>query len=67
LTKTDTGNNSDILNAKSVFDTGRMMLLSSVSGFIIYIPDEAHHPLVDNKTISLKNANYVPNNLLIPK
>jgi hypothetical protein len=67
LTKTDTGKNSDILNAKSVFDTGRMMLLSSVSGFIIYIPDEAHHPLVDNKTISLKNANYVPNNLLIPK
>lgn len=67
MTKTDTGNNSDILNAKSVFDTGRMMLLSSVSGFIIYIPDEAHHPLVDNKTISLKNANYVPNNLLIPK
>jgi hypothetical protein len=58
--------NSNIPNAKSVFDTGTMSLPSSVSGFIIYIPDEAHHPITDKKTMSPKNANYVPTNLIIP-
>jgi hypothetical protein len=43
-----------------------MSLSDSVSGFIIYIPDEAHHPLTDNKTMSLKNAHYIPSNLIIP-
>jgi hypothetical protein len=44
-----------------------MSLPSSVKGFLIYIPDEAHHPLSDDKTISLKNANYIPTHLIIPK
>jgi hypothetical protein len=52
--------------AKSVFDTGTLSLPSSVSGYIIDIPDEAHHPLSDNKTMSLKNAHYIPSNLVIP-
>jgi hypothetical protein len=59
-------NNNSIPTAKSVFDTGTMSLPNSVSGFIIYIPDEAHHPLTDNKTISLKNAHDIPSNLVIP-
>jgi hypothetical protein len=58
---------NDIPTAKSVFYTGTMSLPSSVKGFIIYIPDEAHHPPTDNKTISTKNANYIPTNLIIPK
>lgn len=56
----------DIPNAKSVFDTGTMSLPTSVSGFIIDIPDEAHHPLTDKKTISLENAHYIPSNLIMP-
>jgi len=59
-------NSSSIPAAKSVFDTGTMLLSASVSGFIIYIPDESHHPLTDNKTMSLKNAHYIPSNLVIP-
>jgi hypothetical protein len=55
-----------IPTAKSVFDTGIMSLPTSVSGYIINIPDEAHHPLSDNKTMSLKNAHYIPSNLIIP-
>ena len=58
--------NKNIPDAKSVFDTGTMSLPSSVSGFIIYIPDEAHHPITDKKTMSPKNANYIPTNLIIP-
>ena len=58
--------NSIIPTAKSVFDTGIMSLPTSVSGYIIDIPDEAHHPLSDNKTMSLKNAHYIPSNLVIP-
>jgi hypothetical protein len=68
-TKSDTSSTSSssiIPNAKSVFDTGTMSLPASVSGYIVYIPDEAHHPLTDNKTISLKNAHYLPSNLIIP-
>jgi hypothetical protein len=59
-------NNNSIPSAKSVYDTGAMSLPASVSGFIIYIPDESHHPLTDNKTMSLKNAHYIPSNLVIP-
>ena len=57
---------NSIPTAKSVFDTGIMSLPTSVSGYIIDIPDEAHHPLSDNKTMSLKNAHYIPSNLVIP-
>src|ERR1051325_6203630 len=57
---------NSIPTAKSVFDTGIMSLPNSVSGYIIDIPDEAHHPLSDNKTMSLKNANYITSNLVIP-
>jgi len=59
-------NTQSIPAAKSVFDTGIMSLPTSVSGYIIDIPDEAHHPLSDNKTMSLKNAHYVPSDLEIP-
>lgn len=53
-------------DAKSVFNTGMLSLPPTVKGFIIYIPDEAHHPPSDNKTISPSNANYIPTNLVIP-
>jgi hypothetical protein len=68
-TNTSGGSSSssgNIPDAKSVYDTGTISLPSSVSGFIIDIPDEAHHPITDNKTISLKNAHYIPSNLIIP-
>jgi hypothetical protein len=58
--------NNNIPTAKSVFDTGQMSLPTSVSGYIIDIPDEAHHPLSANKTMSIKNAHYIPSNLVIP-
>jgi plastocyanin len=51
--------------AKSIFDSGTMTLPSSVKGVIIFIPDEAHHPPADQKTISPKNPNYLPNTLEI--
>ena len=54
-------------DAKSVFNTGMLSLPSTVKGFIVYIPDEAHHPPSDNKTISPNNANYIPTNLAIPR
>ena len=60
-----TSGNNNIPTAKFVFDTGTISLPTSVSGFIIDIPDEAHHPLSDNKTMSLKNAHYIPSNLVI--
>src|SRR5690349_7219269 len=59
-------NTRSIPAAKSVFDTGIMSLPTTVSGYIIDIPDEAHHPLSDNKTMSQKNAHYIPSNLVIP-
>ncbi|HEY7082260.1 MAG TPA: hypothetical protein VH500_21420, partial [Nitrososphaeraceae archaeon] len=46
-----------VLDAKSVFNTGMLSLPPTVKGFIVYIPDEAHHPPSDNKTISPNNAN----------
>ncbi|MDP9289621.1 MAG: hypothetical protein M3P08_15690 [Thermoproteota archaeon] len=57
---------NDIPTAKSVYETGIMSLPAAVNGFIIYIPDEAHHPLTDNKTMSLRNAHYIPSNLVVP-
>ena len=54
-------------DAKSVFNTGMISLPSTGKGFIVYIPDEAHHPPSDNKTISPNNANYIPTNLAIPR
>ena len=44
-----------------------MSLPSSVKGVIVFIPDEAHHPPEDEKTISPKNPNYVPATLEIPQ
>src|SRR5206468_4365952 len=57
----------DIPTAKSVFESGTMSLPASIKGFIISIPDESHHFLSENKTISLKNAHYIPSNLIIPQ
>lgn len=54
-------------DAKSVFNTGMLSLPSTAKGFIVYIPDEAHHPPTDDKTISPNNANYIPTNLAIPR
>lgn len=54
-------------DAKLVFNTGMLSLPPTVKGFIVYLPDEAHHPPSDNKTISPNNANYIPTNLLVPR
>ena len=51
---TNSINKNSIPTAKSVFDTGTMSLPTSVSA------------LSDNKTMSLKNAHYIPSNLVIP-
>jgi plastocyanin len=58
--------NLAIPSAKSVFETGTMLLPSSIKGFIISLPDETHEPDTANKTISHKNAHYLPTNLIIP-
>jgi plastocyanin len=55
-----------IPNAKAVFDTGTMLIPSSVKGFIISLPDETHELDTANKTISHKNAHYLPTNLIVP-
>lgn len=58
--------NSDlnsIPDAKSVYETGTMSLPATVKSFIIMIPDEAHHPPEDDKTISPKNPNFLPTTL----
>lgn len=68
-TQSNTGDNTSsgsIPTAQSVFDTGTLALPSSVKGAIIFIPDEAHHPPADDKTVSPKNPNYLPNTLEIP-
>ncbi|HEY7572692.1 MAG TPA: hypothetical protein VH796_15110 [Nitrososphaeraceae archaeon] len=65
VSRTITG--TTVLDAKSVFNTGMLSLPPTVKGFIVYIPDEAHHPPSDNKTISPNNANYIPTNLVIPR
>lgn len=56
-----------ITSAQSVFDSGTLKLPPSVSGVIIFIPDEAHHPTEDQKTISPMNPNYLPSTLEIPE
>jgi len=55
-----------IPNAKAVFDTGTMLIPSSLKGFIISLPDETHELDTANKTISHKNAHYLPTNLIVP-
>jgi len=60
------GINNNIPSAKSVFDTGRISLPSSVKGFIISLPDETHELDTANRTISHQNAHYLPSNLVIP-
>jgi hypothetical protein len=58
--------NSDsnsIPNAQYVYETGTMSLPASVKSFVIMIPDEAHHPPEDDKTISPKNPNFLPTTL----
>jgi len=52
-----------IPDAKYVYETGTMSLPASVKSFIIMIPDEAHHPPEDDKTISPKNPNFLPTTL----
>lgn len=59
-------NTDKIPSAQSVYDSGKMQLSSDVNGFIISIPDEGHHPISDQKTISPNNPHYLPNDLTIP-
>jgi hypothetical protein len=66
VTATANSGTNGIPTAKSVYETGTMSLPATVSGFIIYIPDEAHHLLSDNKTMSLRNAHYIPSSLILP-
>ena len=35
-------NINDLPNAKSICDPGKLIILSSVTGFLINIPDESH-------------------------
>ena len=63
---TQTSINSDsnsIPDAQYVYETGTMSLPASVKSYIIMIPDEAHHPPEDDKTISPKNPNFLPTTL----
>ena len=64
---TNNTSSDSISTAQSVYDTGVMSLPSSVKGVIIFIPDEAHHPASDDKTISPKNPNYLPTTLEVPE
>ena len=43
-----------------------MVIPSSVAGFLIDIPDEAHRLKTVNLMISSANAHYLPSNLVIP-
>jgi hypothetical protein len=54
---------NSISDARSVYETGTMSLPATVKSFIIMIPDEAHHPPEDDKTISPKNPNFLPTTL----
>lgn len=62
-TTTNNTSSDSIPTAQSVYDTGVMSLPTSVKGVIVFIPDEAHHPASDEKTISPKNPNYLPTTL----
>jgi hypothetical protein len=66
LTTTTTTSNTLLPDAKTVSETGKMVLPASVSGFIITLPDETHHPDSDNLIINPANAHYLPSNLVIP-
>jgi plastocyanin len=66
LATTTTTAPNNLPDAKSVSDTGEMVLPPSVSGFIITLPDETHHPDEDNLIINPSNAHYLPANLVIP-
>lgn len=66
-TTTNNTSSGSIPTAQSVYDTGVMSLPSSVKGVIVFIPDEAHHPASDDKTISPKNPNYLPTTLEVPE
>ena len=66
-TTTNNTSSDSIPTAQSVYDTGVMSLPSSVKGVIVFIPDEAHHPASDDKTISPKNPNYLPTTLEVPE
>jgi len=59
-------NGGGVPSAQSVYETGTMALPSTVSGVIVSIPDEGHHPISDQKTISLKNPSYLPSNVIVP-
>lgn len=63
---TSSTNINGIPSAQSVYESGKMQLPSDVNGFIISIPDEGHHPLSDQKTISPNNPHYLPNELIVP-
>jgi hypothetical protein len=54
---------NSIPDAQYVYESGTMSLPASVKSFIIMIPDEAHHPPEDDKTISPKNPNFLPTTL----
>jgi hypothetical protein len=54
---------NSIPDAQFVYETGTMSLPASVKSFIIMIPDEAHDPPEDEKTISPKNPNFLPTTL----
>lgn len=58
-------NNNDLL-AKSVYETGKLVVIPAFDGVIISLPDETHHPDTDNLRISLANGHYLPENLVIP-
>jgi hypothetical protein len=67
-TITNTTSSPDpIPTAQSVYDTGVMTLPVLVKAAIIFLPDEAHHPPADDKTISPKNPNYLPGTLVVPE
>ena len=66
-TNMTTTSSDSIPTAQSVYDTGVMSLPSSIKGVIVFIPDEAHHPASDDKTISPKNPNYLPTTLEVPE
>jgi hypothetical protein len=57
--------NNNLL-AKSIYDTGKLVLIPDFSGFIISLPDETHHPDTDKLQISPQNGHYLPENLVIP-
>ena len=62
-----TSSSDSIPTAQSVYETGVMELPMSVKAAILFIPDEAHHPPADDKTISPKNPNYLPGTLVVPE